>query len=290
MKIILVHSKYLNIIEAKEIVYKKYKHLFHSENFYVQHASEEYDEVSKLSGHRKVTVYTQVVESLRESIPLDEIENIVNTAANHNFSKENITSVCFDAVIQESGSTDSDPYYCRSFLTVGRLKRELVEKTLKSVERSLKSNVSSEILHHIEREFRQKLDLGQLYFTFIFPILIIDSTVAGIAFIGSWWYNSTAGMIISAVGIGVRIGSTFLFTVNVNSRSWRRGVATEIHDNLSKNKEKIFKEISLNIKKKCSETIDQLKNVSRQLEDFTRRINLIEQHAGELTFCFTLKK
>lgn len=285
VKVILIHSKSLNVIEAKEIVYNEYKHRFHSEKFYVQHASEDYDEISKLSGHQKITIYMQLVESLQESIPLGEIENIVNRAGSRTLSKENITRVCFDAVIQESGNTGSDPYYCRSFFTVRRLKRELVDKTLESVRQSLGSDVSREIQHHIARELRERFDTSQLFFTFIIPIFIFDSMIFGIAIIAAYWINPIAGVIISAVGIG----ATFLFAVNVNSPSWRGDVATEIHDNLTKNKEKVLKEITSNIKKRCTETINQLSDVYRQLEDFQREIDLIDQDTGEFKFNFILK-
>lgn len=285
VKVILIHSKSLNVIEAKEIVYNEYKHRFYSENVYVQHASEDYDEISKLSGHRKITMYMQLVESLRESIPLSEIEYIVYRAGSRTFSKENITSVCFDAVIEESGNTGSDPYYCRSFFTVRRLKRELVDKTLELVRQSLGSDVSREIQHHIAREFRDSFDTSQHFFTFIIPKFIFDSMIFGIAIIAAYWINLIAGVIIYAVDIG----ATFLFAVNVNSPSWRRDIATEIHDNLAKNKEKVLKEITLNIKKRCTETINQLRDVSRQLEDFKKDIDLIDQDTGEFTFTFILK-
>lgn len=279
VKVILIHSKSVNVVEAKEIVYNEYKHRLYSENVHVQHASEDYDTVFKLSGHRKITMYMQLVESLRQSIPLDDIENIVNRAASSTLSKENITRVCFDAVIQESGNTDSDPYNCRSFLTVRRLKRELVDKTLDSVSQSLGSDVSSEIQRHIAREFRNRFDTSQLFFTFFIPIVIFDSMILGIGLIAAIWINPIAGLIITVVGIG----STFLFTVNVNSTSWRRNVATEIHDNLATNKEKVLREISLNVKKRCIETINRLRDVSRQLEDFKRKIHLIDQDTGEFS-------
>lgn len=279
VKVILIHSKSVNVVEAKEIVYNEYKHRFYSEHFHVQHASEDYDTVFKLSGHRKITMYMQFVESLLESIPLDDIENIVNRAASRTLSKENITRVCFDAVIQESGNTNSDPYNCRSFLTVRRLKRELVDKTLDSVSQSLGSDVSSELQRHIAREFKDRFDTSQLFFTFFIPIVIFDSMIFGIGLIAAIWINPIAGLIIAVVGFG----STFLFSVNVNSTSWRTNVATEIHDNLATNKDKVLREISLNVKKRCIETITRLRDVSRQLEDFKREIHLIDQDTGEFS-------
>lgn len=51
---------------------------------------------------------------------------------------------------------------------------------------------------------------------------------------------------------------------------------------------KVIKDISSNIKQRCKETIDQLRSVSSQLENFKRRINLIDQDKGQLTFSLTL--
>uniref|UniRef100_A0A8W8NZR8 Peptidase S1 domain-containing protein n=1 Tax=Magallana gigas TaxID=29159 RepID=A0A8W8NZR8_MAGGI len=272
VKIILIHSKSLNVIEAKEKVYKKYKDVFHSEKCYVQHVCEEYGEVSKLSGHRKITKYTQLVQSLIEMIPLDDIEDIINRAANRSLSKESITELCFSAVIQESGNTDSDPYYCRSFFTVRRLKRELVENTMESMRQSLVSEVRSEIHQHIAKNVKGKVGPIQFFISLAFPT-ILNSMILGVAIIVALWVSSIAALIVSAFVIG----ASFLFAVDVNSTSWRRKVADEIHENLSKNKEKVLKDISSNIKRRCKETIDQLKTFTRHLEDFQRRINLIDQ-------------
>lgn len=74
--------------------------------------------------------------------------------------------------------------------------------------------------------------------------------------------------------------ASFLFAVDVNSFQWRKNVANEIYENLSRNKEKVIKDISSNIKQRCKETVDQLRSVSSQLEDFKRRINLIDQDKG----------
>lgn len=275
MKIILIHSKSLNVIEAKEKVYKKYKDFFHSIKCYVQHECEEYGEVSKLSGHRKITMYTQLVESLIEMIPLDDIEDIINRAANRSLSKESITELCFSAVIQESGNTNSDPYYCRSYFTVSRLKRELVEKTMESMIQSLVSEMRSEIHQHIAKNVKGKVGPIQFLISLAFPT-ILNSMILGVVIIVALWVNSIAALIVYAFSII----ASFLFAVDVNSTSWRRKIADKIHEHLSKNKEKVLKDMSSNIKRRCKETIDQLRTFTRHLKDFQRRIHLIDQDTG----------
>lgn len=51
VKVIFIYSKFLNVIEVKEIVYNEYKYCFYLENFYVQYVFEDYDEIFKLSGY-----------------------------------------------------------------------------------------------------------------------------------------------------------------------------------------------------------------------------------------------
>lgn len=76
--------------------------------------------------------------------------------------------------------------------------------------------------------------------------------IFGIVIIVVYWINFIVGVIIFVVDIGV----IFLFVVNVNLLLWRRDIVIEIYDNLVKNKEKVLKEIILNIKKRCIEIIN----------------------------------
>lgn len=220
-------------------------------------------------------MYTQLVESLIEMIPLDDIEDIINRAANRSLSKESITELCFSAVIQESGNTNSDPYYCRSYFTVSRLKRELVEKTMESMIQSLVSEMRSEIHQHIATNVKGKVGPIQFLISLAFPT-ILNSMILGVVIIVALWVNSIAALIVYAFSIS----ASFLFAVDVNSTSWRRKIADEIHEHLSKNKEKVLKDMSSNIKRRCKETFDQLRTFTRDLKDFQRRIHLIDQDTG----------
>lgn len=219
-------------------------------------------------------MYTQLVKSLIKMIPVDDIEHIIDRAADRSFSKESITRLCFSAVIQESGNTDSGPYYC-SFFTVRRLKRELVENTMESMRQLLVSEVEDEIDQHIAKYVRDRVGPIQTFIPLDFPT-IINSISFGIAIIVAIWFNVIPVLIVSAFVII----ASLLIAVDVNSISWRKNVANEIYENLSKNKVKVIKDISSNIKQICKETIDQLRSVSSQLENFKRRINLIDQDKG----------
>lgn len=240
--------------------------------------SEQCVEIAKLSAHRKIVSYKHVIESIRESIPLHSIENIVRDAVNRTLSKENITQLCNDAVIEESGNSRSDPYYCRSGSTIKRLKKELVKKTLDSVSQYLGSEISVEIQKHIESELRGKFDPSSFVFDFGLASLVLLETFSfGALALVAGLINPLAGLLVAFVGGLV----TFFTAVNVNDPSWRRNVANEIYEKVSENKQKVIKELTSDIKKRCEVTADHLTRVIRQLEDHIRRIHLIDQKARE---------
>lgn len=268
------------VIEAKKRVYKEYKLLLSTELHYIQHVSEEYDNISKLSAHQKVMSYKKLVDSIRKSIPLEDIENIIKRSADRALSKENITQLCFDAVIQDSGDANSDPYYCRSSLTINRLKRELVEQTLQAVTESLGSEISGEIQRHIASEVRGRFDPGELRWELNLKLFLFESAVVSVVALIAGAFNPLVGLVVAVVGFIF----TFMISVDVNSRAWRRNVADQIHDKMAENREKVLKEISSNVKKRCIATADHLKSLYEQLENFRRRIDVVNLHTCKFFF------
>lgn len=131
-----------NISETKKRVYQEYEEYFRKEKFYLQHVSEQFVEIAKLSAHRKIVSFKHVIESIRDGIPLHSVEHIVNDAVNRSLSEEIITQLCNDAVIAESGNAQSYTYNCHSTATVRRLKGELETKTMTLVyDRSFKVRI-----------------------------------------------------------------------------------------------------------------------------------------------------
>lgn len=273
------------VLETKKKVYQKYLQFFNFEGLHLQHESEQYTEVAKLSAHQKVKCYKQFVESVRDiilSILSRNIDDIVKAAVNRTFLKECIIDLCFDAVIQESGNINSDPYICRSSLTVNRLKQELISKTFESLSRYLGSDICSENQRPIETVIQNKLRINtDSYSTaFNFPSLyqkyLLETTLTVIASI----LKPLLGPLFSLInGLG-----TVLFAVNVNSRSWRRDVATEIYNHVDENKEDVSKELSSYIRKRYRITADHLKLIAEILEEFRYRIHLNRQDTRELFF------
>lgn len=275
VKVFLIKGGFHRVLQAKKKAYQKYKQYFNFERFYLHHESEEYTEVAKLSAHRKIVSYKEFVESVRESIPLQNIEQIVKDAVNRVLSKESITELCFDVVIRESGNTNSNPYYCRSGSTIHVLKKELLRRTVDSVSKYLGSEICNEIQRHIQTDIQSRfsIDTDSIYTV---PLLSNELFFSVIAFI----LHPVLGFLIaflSAVG-------TYIFAVNVNSQSWRRNVANEIYKHVDKNKEKIVTELSSNIRTRCKITADHLKLIADSLEEFTSSIHLNDQDTRELFF------
>lgn len=279
VKVIMIKGDLLSVLETKKKVYQKYKEFYDIQRFYLHHESEQYTEVAKLSAHQKVVSYKQFVESVRDSIPLENIEDIVKVAFNRALSKESITELCFDAVIQESGNTNSDPYYCRLNSTVKRLEEELVSKTLQSVGKHLGSEICAEIQRHIETEIQSKQNIDP---ALIQPFLNSTSLILleAIATLLATLINPLLGAIIALFSI---VGS-FVVAVDVNSRSWRRGVANEIYKQMDKNKEKVLREVTPNIRRGFEITVNHLKIIVGLLEDFRSRIHFSDEFPRKLFF------
>lgn len=282
VKVILIESNLPTVFEAVNKVNERYKFFIERDNIYLEHVDKKYlcVEIAKASALKKIASFKQVIESIKQSIPLQSIENIVRNAVDRALSKENITQLCNEAFIEESGNAHSDPHYCRSNSAIERVKKELVEKTLNSVSQYLGSEISAELQKHIDSELRSKFDPSSFVFDFGLASLVILETFSfGALALVAGLINPLAGLLVAFVG-----GFVTLFTavnVNVNDPSWRRNVANEIYEKVSENKQKLITEITSDIKKRCEVTADHLTGVIKQLEDHMRRIHLIDQKARE---------
>lgn len=216
----------------------------------MHHESEEYADIAKLIAHKKVETYKQSVITIKDSIPINRIGHIVKNAALWALSEEMITELCFKASIEESGNIDSDPYYCRSSSTVKRLKKELMEKTLQSVSDYLGSEICEEMQRYIVRDIKRKFDLDLHPFTKflgISKLILIQSILTGLA---AYFFNPYVSVIF---GAATMVG-TFFIAINVNSQSWRKKVASEIYERVSRNREEVVKEVTSNVKERCEIT------------------------------------
>lgn len=258
-----------NISETKKRVYQEYEEYFRKETFYLQHVSEQFVEIAKLSAHRKIVSYKHVIESIRDGIPLHSVENIVKDAVNRSLSEEIIKQLCNDAVIAEIGNAQSYPYNCHSSATVRRLKSELVTKTMNLVYDHLRSGISAEIQKHIESKIKSKFDSSLFHSCFDLSSLeVIDPFVIEVLARFLPYIHPVAVLVM-----GVNLLETLFLGVNVNSPSWRGEVANDIYIQVSGKKQAVIKELTPAVKKSCEVTADHLTRVIRQLESCISRIH-----------------
>lgn len=233
----------------------------------MHHESEKYAEIAKLIAHKKVKTYQQSVITVKDNIPINHIGHIVRHAVLRALSKERIIELCFEAIIEESGNIESDPYYCRSSSTVKRLKKELMEKTLQSVSYSLGSDICEEMQRYILTDIKSKFDFDLDPFTKFPSIsqLILISILTGLA---ALFIDPSTALI---VGVTTVI-STLIVGIDVNSRSWRKNVASEIYEKVSKNRDEVVKEVTSNVMERCKITKFHLDLIALQLDMFTSRL------------------
>lgn len=260
-----------DVSEAKKEVFKKYNQCPCFRNCYLQHESEQYIEISKLSAYKKIKSYERLVKLLCESIPLKDIDNIAKAALDINFSEEKIAELCYKVVIEDlSGSHSSS--------TIEEIRREIIKKTMHSFTDCIISKISADILNHIEEEMQRKMDPN------LFRDILLFS--AETLFTGAFCILFVLLLPFAALYFQIyedRVKREPALTVN--SSSWRRNVANEIYDNVSKNKEKILKQISSPFEQRCKLTKEHLKNVADQLKDYRRRINPINLNTGKFLQC-----
>lgn len=266
VKVILIRSNFLNVIDAKCSVYKKYDNNIDLESVHLQHEFEEYDEVFKSCAHKRIIQFRKLLEKYMKSILKLNIKTIIEEAANKALSREKITQLCYNSVIRGYGNVDSLPNKCYNQRTVDELKDELVETTIRSVSSSLGSELCNGILRHIEKEIKSTVNVAFTIPLHLFDRMEFDSLILSLL-------NSVFGIARSIVTSIV----TFWQGVDVNSRSWRIEIATKIHQMILESKPKVLKELTSDITPRCRATEAHLKLILEKLEDIRERLQLTDQ-------------
>lgn len=279
VRIILIKSECMSVIEAKLSVYKKFKPYIDSENIFLLHEFEEYDEIAKLSARKKLTCLSDELEKLSGEIPLD-LKEIFNKAERKCLTKEKIRDICYNADINDDddnriGTVYSSAYLCYSVFTVKKLKVILVRETLNGIGNSLSSEICNEILHHIKSNVKSGLVSGfaelqkelseNLYYS------VKDIVITAIFFIFSSW-----------IGLIVTVGMLFVTLVwpeDINSESWRQKVADEIYEKVKEKKSAILEKVRPKLDDRCRETSTELKNVAQKV--LTLRENIHVENQGQ---------
>lgn len=93
----------MQLREAKQKVYAEYAHYIDAEDIYIQHASENFDYVAKLYAFKRASAFSEIVKSLKRSIPLAQLASIISTAADRAMMREKIRTKCYDVYIECEG-------------------------------------------------------------------------------------------------------------------------------------------------------------------------------------------
>lgn len=268
-KVIMIEGIWGSVSETKKRVYQNYQQYIESGTIYLHHESEQYAEVSKLSALQKIKSYKHKVELLRASIPLDNIHDIIENAVDRALTADRIKKLCFDASIDGIGSTYSGAYNVRFFLTLHRIKSELKKQTIESIKECL----GSEILFEIRRHLNMGLENTRLPLRFILDLvnMVAKVMIGSLLIVITSILNPFAG-VVAVVATGLW---TFFSAEDVNSRSWREGVAMEIFTDVSNKRYNIKQELSSHLWQNLNVTSDHLKTVAENLEDYRRSIYYI---------------
>lgn len=282
VRIILIKSDSLPIVEAKLEVYKVFKSHIDSKNILLHHEFEEYNEIAKLSFHRKMSLFCEKIQDLSSSIPIVNLTTIINEAEDRALTMANIKQLCYEANIKHDGkdvgTVNDRSYVCYSIFTVRKLKTYLVEETLQKIGESLGSEICIEILREIESKVKSELkkDLIHLEVELKKELFASFSVIVMMAI--SFFISSWLGLLVAVGTIFV----TLVMSVDVNSPEWRSKVADEIHRKVTEHRSAILRKVLPDIEKQCRQTSNDLETVANSLLALQRDIQLIDQKQCKL--------
>lgn len=210
----------------------------------------------KLSVKQKLTHLTLTLETIIKGIPVDDLETLVERAADKVLTKESIRYICFEAQIFDGdfiGNVRNRSYRCSSVFTVRRIKKTLVKKTMEDFARvfgkevclAVQNNITS-IIDGVNTKVL-KLDINLSKETFARLEHIIVGVVIDIVY-------KIVNFILEAIEITITAITTFVMTVDINSEDWRRNIADEIRSNLLEKKSSIIHDILSIVEQICVNT------------------------------------
>lgn len=92
-RVILINSKSLPVVDAKLLVYKKYKHVINRRKILLQHEYEEFDDVAKCVAFQILSSFCTFVESLINAFTMD-LQTIISDYPVESLTVEKIKRLC----------------------------------------------------------------------------------------------------------------------------------------------------------------------------------------------------
>lgn len=279
VKVIWIHSKSVNVVDAKFTVFMNYEPYLKEQTIYIHHALENSENIIKFYALRQVTLLGTIIEPIADIFPIYDLEPILQAAIDKALSRESIRTFCYGILLNDTnilvGTTENPSFSCHSVFTVRKLKEQLVQKTLLKTVEPLVSEIGSRIVKHIESKVKTKSRQRVSNLIFKIPNELVGTITGAVVTDVVSGFFPTVGIINSLVTFVV----TSVLSVNVNSIIWRRQVADEIHDTIETNKAAILRKIIPEVEEICLQNVRELKAVSEEVNCFKRCLGLAEQDA-----------
>lgn len=193
--------------------------------------------------------------------------------------KEMCYAVCIDRYGDIVGTVKSEKYICFSKITVNALKRDLRDKTLRNLIKMIEAEIRKDILHHVKSSFeisiKDKAQLDNLPNDLNAEFSFIRDSFLSI----SWPIDD-----VSMASLFI----TWLMPIDVNSTSWRTGVANEISQQIDAKKSTIINGMASKIREMCNHTTEDLGNTILQFEKCIESAKMTVKH--ERKYKTTVKK
>lgn len=271
VRLILVQSKYLRVIEAKLKVYNEYKDEIESENILLQHVFDDYDEIAKLCAYKKLSWIFGIVECSRKLFNRKRLPSIINEALDCVLTPEYIRRLCRGCIIyfdgNHVGSVDDSPYISFS---VEKVMVSVITYTLQEIGKTLGSEIYDGILQYIELQTRGELEMVLKYL----ELKLCNST--------SFTVKSLEGLLLPRTPVFKAFGEhivNVLNPVDVNSKEWRDTVARDIYKKFCDKRHLIFDTVL----KQIIATSDDLDIFSERLGKAREKIQLMHQNTCKYT-------
>lgn len=107
----MITGKSLPVVEAKLIVYKKYKNVINKQTIILQHEYEEFDDVAKFIAYQMISLYCTFVESVINTFTMD-LPKMISNYSDEFLTVGKIEQICLEVfeTIEDKDvlSTDSN--------------------------------------------------------------------------------------------------------------------------------------------------------------------------------------
>lgn len=160
VKVILIHSKSVRVLEAKLKIYREYKTAIDSSNILLQHEYDDIEEISKLSAHNKLTWLCDAVKTFR--INLNYLNKILKYETDSVLNEYDLEELCHCELFS------SDNIFRFNYKTLGENEKFILatfQSIIEKLERIITMHVKSqmEMTNILQLKFKIRRVLIQIF-------------------------------------------------------------------------------------------------------------------------------